>query len=218
MGALRSNGKETDKRMDIILQTGWIFWLIVFLGLADVILFFQRLLHIRRAQIQANDFLKGIYNVLKNGNAQEAITLCDETPGPTAAVVATAIVHRKGSYEALWQAVDNTGREEISRLERRLASLAVTCQIAPLLGLFGTVIAVIRVVQTINDHAPLVQTVHLTGGLMSALACTAAGILVAIAGHVMYTVLIVRIERIVLEMESAASEIVAFLTQENPKA
>ncbi|NCB08468.1 MAG: DUF4293 family protein [Bacteroidia bacterium] len=87
-----------------------------------------------------------------------------------------------------------------------------------LLGLFGTVIAVIGVVQAINDHAPLVQTIHLTGGLMSALACTAAGLLVALAGHVMYTILIVRIERIVLEMESAASEIVAFLTQENPKA
>lgn len=141
--------------------------------------------------------------------------ICEETPGPVAAVVLTAIRHRHGTREAIREAVENTGRSEISRLERRLASLAVTCQIAPLLGLLGTLLGVIRIVQTINEQAPVVQSTDLTSGLMQALVATVAGLLVAVPCHAMYSMLMIRIERIVLDMEAAASEIVAYLTKQD---
>ena len=192
-------------------QGGPVFWLIVVLGIASVIVFFERLLHLRRAQIDYNDFLKGVCNVLENGHIDEAMMICEETPGPVAAVTLTAIRHRQSSHEALREAVDNTGRAEMSRLERRLASLAVICQIAPLLGLLGTLLGVIRIVQTMNEQAPVVQSTDLTAGLMQALVATVAGLLVAVPCHVMYTMLMVRIERIVLDMEACASEIVAYI-------
>ncbi|HRT29170.1 MAG TPA: MotA/TolQ/ExbB proton channel family protein [Kiritimatiellia bacterium] len=195
-------------------QGGPVFWLIVALGIASVIVFFERLLHLRRAQIDYNDFLKGVCNVLENGHIDEAMMICEETPGPVAAVTLTAIRHRQSSHEALREAVDNTGRAEMSRLERRLASLAVTCQIAPLLGLLGTLLGVIRIVQTMNAQAPVVQSTDLTAGLMQALVATVAGLLVAVPCHVMYTMLMVRIERIVLDMEACASEIVAYITKQ----
>ncbi|HHU16189.1 MAG: MotA/TolQ/ExbB proton channel family protein [Kiritimatiellae bacterium] len=192
-------------------QGGPVFLLIVALGIASVIVFFERLLHLRRAQIDYNDFLKGVCNVLENGHIDEAMMICEETPGPVAAVTLTAIRHRQSSHEALREAVDNTGRAEMSRLERRLASLAVICQIAPLLGLLGTLLGVIRIVQTMNEQAPVVQSTDLTAGLMQALVATVAGLLVAVPCHVMYTMLMVRIERIVLDMEACASEIVAYI-------
>ncbi len=194
-------------------QGGPVFLLIVALGIASVIVFFERLLHLRRAQIDYNDFLKGVCNVLENGHIDEAMMICEETPGPVAAVTLTAIRHRQSSHEALREAVDNTGRAEMSRLERRLASLAVICQIAPLLGLLGTLLGVIRIVQTMNEQAPVVQSTDLTAGLMQALVATVAGLLVAVPCHVMYTMLMVRIERIVLDMEACASEIVAYIMQ-----
>ena len=192
-------------------QGGPVFLLIVALGIASVIVFFERLLHLRRAQIDYNAFLKGVCNVLENGHIDEAMMICEETPGPVAAVTLTAIRHRQSSHEALREAVDNTGRAEMSRLERRLASLAVICQIAPLLGLLGTLLGVIRIVQTMNEQAPVVQSTDLTAGLMQALVATVAGLLVAVPCHVMYTMLMVRIERIVLDMEACASEIVAYI-------
>ncbi len=201
--------------MSVVLHGGPVFWLIVFLGVASVAVFFERLLHLRRAQIDYGDFLKGVCNVLENGNIDEAMMICEETPGPVAAVVLTAIRHRHGTREAIREAVENTGRSEISRLERRLASLAVTCQIAPLLGLLGTLLGVIRIVQTINEQAPVVQSTDLTTGLMQALVATVAGLLVAVPCHAMYSMLMIRIERIVLDMEAAASEIVAYLTKQD---
>lgn len=201
--------------MSMIFQGGLVFWLIVALGVAAVLVFFERLLHLRRAQVDYGDFLKGVCNVLENGNTEEAMMICEETPGPAAAVVLTAIRHRHGTREALRAAVENTGRAEISRLERRLASLAVTCQVAPLLGLAGTLLGVIRIVQTMNEQAPVVQSTDLTAGLMQALVTTVAGLLVAVPCHAMYSMLMVRIERIVLDMEASASEIVAYLTRQD---
>lgn len=201
--------------MSLILQGGPVFWLILAIGIAVVFVFFERLLHLRRAQIDYGDFLKGVCNVLENGNIDEAMMICDETPGPVAAVVLTAIRHRKGSRAAIREAVENTGRAELSRLERRLAGLAITCQVAPLLGLLGTLLGVIRIVQVMNEQAPVVQSTDLTSGLMQALVSTVAGLLVAVPCHVMYAMLMVRIERIVLDMEASASEIVAYFTKQD---
>ncbi len=198
--------------MTVLMQSGLVFWLIVLLGIAAVAVFFERLLKLRRAQIDYGDFLKGVCNVLANGHIEEAMMICEESPGPVAAVTLTAIRHRDSTPEALREAVDNTGRAEMSRLERRLASLAVTCQIAPLLGLFGTILGVIRTLLVMSDQAPIIQSTDLTYGLMQALVTTAASLLVAATTHVMYALLMVRIERIVLDMEASASEIVAFLT------
>jgi biopolymer transport protein ExbB len=201
--------------MNVMLQGGPVFWLIACLGVAAVAVFFERLLHLRRAQIDYGDFLKGVCNVLENGNVEEAIMICEESPGPVAAVTLTAIRHRRGTHAALREAVENTGRAEMSRLERRLAFLAITCQIAPLLGLLGTLLGVVRIVQTLNEQAPVVLSTDLTAGLMQALVATVAGLLVAVPCHAMYMMLMVRIERIVLDMEASASEIVVYLTKQD---
>lgn len=98
-------------------------------------------------------------------------------------------------------------------MERRLVWLVVTCQIAPLLGLVGTLLGVIRILLAMTQQAPLVQTIDLAGGLMQALASTVAGLMVMITCHVMYAMLMGRIERLVLDMEASASELVAYLTR-----
>ena len=201
--------------MSTILQGGPVLWVILFLGLVALLVFFERLLFLRRARMDYSDFLKGVCNVLEKGNIDEAMMICEETPGPIPAVTLTAIRHRQGTHEALREAVENTGRAEMSRLERRLASLAITCQIAPLLGLLGTLLGVIKIVRVMNDQAPVVLSTDLTSGLMQALVATAAGLLVAIPCYVMYMMLMVRIERIVLDMEASASEIVAYLTKQD---
>jgi biopolymer transport protein ExbB len=201
--------------MNLFWQGGPVFWLLVFAGVAAVIVFFERLLHLRRAQIDYDDFLKGVCNVLENGNVDEAMAICEETPGPVAAVTLTAIRHRNGSLEAMREAVDNKGHAELSRMERRLASLAVTCQTAPLLGLLGTILGIVKIVQDMNAQAPVIQSTDLTAGLMHALLAAVAGLMVAVPCHIMYALLMVRIERLVLDMEASASEIVAFLTKQN---
>jgi len=191
---------------------GVVFLIILLLELGTIIVFFERLIHLRRAQVDYSDFIGGVCNVLDRDNSDEAAMLCEETPGPVAAVVMTAIRHRTGSLGTLRDAVDNTGRAEISRLERRVVSLAVIAQVAPLFGLLGTLVGVINIVYLINQQAPLIQNTDLTVGLMRALVTTVAGLIVAITAHSMYALLMLRIERIVQDMEAAAAQIVAYFT------
>ena len=191
---------------------GVVFFILVCLEVITIVVFFERLLHLRRAQVDHADFIKGVCNVLDRDNIGEAVMLCEDTPGPVAAVVLTAIRYKDGSLSALKDAVHNTGRSEISRLERRVVALAVNSQIAPMLGLLGTLLGVIDVVLLLNDQAPLVESTALASGLMKALVTTAAGLIVAVTSYTMYSMLMVRIERIVLDMEAAASSIAAYFT------
>jgi len=190
---------------------GPVLWICLACGLVAFVVFIERSLHLHRARIKSEDFLKGIFNILKRGNDREAVTICEETPGPVAYIVKTAILHRQDTKAAIQEAVENAGLSEVSRMERRLVVIATVAQIAPLLGLLGTVLGMIDMLFVIQQQAPLIQSADVALPLMRALAATAAGLTVAIPCYVAFNMLVVKIDRIVLDMERAKSEVVAFL-------
>lgn len=192
------------------LSGGPVFWLLVALATAAVVIFFERFFELRRVQIDWQDFVKGVVNVLGSGNVDEALAICEDTAVPVANVVATAIRHRDAAAGALHDAVDAQGRAEISRLDRRLAALAIIGQVAPLLGLLGTVVGFVKAVLLVNSQA-LVARVDLMDAAMESLVSAALGLAVAIPVIVMYGSLRVRLERIVVELEAAASQITGYL-------
>jgi len=194
----------------MILTGGPVVWILLVMAFVALVTYFERLLDLRRAQVDCQDFLKGVVNVLESGNDDEALSICDDLAAPVAQVVATAIRHRDGSVRALREAVDAQGRSEIGRLDRRLAVLAIIGQIAPLLGLLGTVIGFIRTVLLVNSQ-PVVSRADLMNGSMEALVAAAVGLGVAIPVMVMHASLRVRLDRIVVELEAAASQIVGYL-------
>ena len=193
------------------LTGGPVFWILLVLAVVAIVTYFERLLDIRRAQVDYQDFLKGVVNILDAGNDAEALSICEDTPAPVANVVATAIRHRSGSALALRDAVDAQGRAEIGRLDRRLAALAIIAQIAPALGLLGTIIGLIRTVMLVNAQE-LVSRAELLSASMEALVSAALGLVVAIPVTVMYGSLRVRLDRIVVELEAAASQIIGYLS------
>ena len=192
---------------------GSVFWILLALAVAAVVVFFERLLELRRAQIDWQDFIKGVVNVLSRGNTDEALAICEDTAVPVANVVATAIRHRSGSARALREAVDAQGRAEVGRLDRRLASLAIMGQIAPLLGLLGAIIGLIKAVMLVNSDV-IVTKAALMSTAMEALVPAALGLVVAIPVTVMHGSLRIRMDRLVVELEAAATSIVGFMSAE----
>lgn len=198
------------------ISGGPVFWLLVALAVAAVVIFFERFFELRRVQIDWQDFVKGVINVLGGGNAEEALAICEDTAVPVASVVATAIRHRDAGARVLRESVDSQGRAEISRLDRRLAALAIIGQISPLIGLLGTIIGFIKTVLLVNSQE-LVTRADLLNSSMEALLSAALGLGVAIPVAVMYGVLRVRMERIVVEMEAAASQITGYIATREAK-
>ena len=194
---------------------GPIFLIICLAGLAALAIFLERIVRLRQARIRYEDFLNGVFNILEKGKVREATALCDDSPGPVVRLMRAAILHRDEPRDALRQILDNTGRAEISRMERRLAALTTITQAPPLLGLLGSLLGILGTVQTMRGELPLVQTLDITGGLVRALVTSIAGLAVAIPSFVMYNILVVRIDRIVLDMEQASGDILAFMSRWN---
>jgi len=200
----------------MISVCGPVFWVLIVLLIVSVFVYMGRLIDLRRTQIDYQDFLKGVINVLDRGNDAEALVICEDTAAPVAQIVATAIRHRHVPARVLREAVDSQGRAEVGRLDRRLASLAIIAQIAPLLGLLGTLIGFIRVVLIVNGRETLVRADLLTG-TMQALVVAAVGIAIAIIVSVMYGSLRVRLDRTVVDLEAAASQIIGYISSQKEK-
>lgn len=195
----------------ILHHGGPILWFIIISGIIALGVFIERGLHLHRARIKSDDFLTGIFNILSRHNIQEAMVICDETPGPVAYIVKTAIQHRDDPRAAIQHAVEEASLAEISRMERRLVVVATVAQITPLLGLLGTVIGMLKSLLIMRQQFPMIQSADVTEGLLLALITTAAGLMVAIPCYAAFNLLVIKVDRIVLDMQRAAADTLAFL-------
>lgn len=188
-------------------------WVILFASAVAVLVFIERFLHCHRAQINSTEFLNGVRNVLKRDNIVEALSICDATPGPVARLVKTAILNRDHGRERVREALEEAGLAEVPRLEEKLNLLATIAQLAPLLGLLGTVLGFIRTFMLMQKEGLNAHFSLLSDGVWQALICAAAGLAVAIPAHAAYNYLVSRVNSIVLDMERAATEIVNIVTE-----
>jgi biopolymer transport protein ExbB len=191
----------------LFFQGGPMIWLILAASAIALVVFIERVLHYHRAQINSMEFLNGVRNVLKRDNVVEAISICDATPGPVARLVKVAIINREKGRDGVREALEEAGLVEVPPLESKLNLLATVAQIAPLMGLLGTVLGFIQVFSLLQTKTTVPTMQDLSGGVWQALICTAAGLAVAIPCYAGYNYLVSRVNAIVLDMEKAATEI-----------
>jgi len=190
-------------------------WLIFIAAATAAVVFIERALYCHRSQINSAEFINGVRTVLKRGNVVEAISICDATPGPVARLVKAAILHREQGRDRVREAVEEAGLIEVPRLEEKLNLLATIAQVSPLLGLFGTIVGFIHVFMHLSEaglYAHISGPDSLATGIWESLICAAGGIAVAIPAHTGYNYLVSRVNKIVLDMERAAAEIVNIVT------
>ena len=192
---------------------GPVIWLILIAAATAAVVFIERALFCHRSQINSAEFLNGVRTVIKRGNIVEAIAICDATAGPVARLVKAAILARDLGRDRVREAVEEAGLTEVPRLEEKLNLLATIAQIAPLLGLFGTIVGLIDVFGQIEQAGLYAHIELLSHGVWKALVCAAGGIAVAIPAHAGYNYLVSRVNKIVLDMERAAAEIVNIVTE-----
>lgn len=170
------------------------------IGLA---VFFERAWTLRRARTLPRDLVHRAEELVRRGNIEEAMALCRRCGSPLAQVIQTALKNAGLGRDAVKEAVQEVGRREAAHLERWVGVLGTVANIAPLLGLLGTVSGMIKAftvisVQGVGDPGSL------AGGISEALITTAAGLTVAIPTFVAYRYFLGRVDRIVLELEQHA--------------
>lgn len=191
----------------LLLRGGPMMFLLLIVSAVAMVVFIERLLHYHRAQINSAEFLTGVRNVLKRENVVEALSICEATPGPVARLVKTAILNRDNGRDGVREALEEAGLLEVPRLEERLNLLATIAQIAPIMGLLGTVLGFIEVFQAIQSQGLSAQSSTLAEGVWKALVCTAFGLAISVPSYAGYNYLVSRVNSIVLDMEKASTEI-----------
>jgi|EP00831_Metopus_contortus_P005144 biopolymer transport protein ExbB len=201
---------------EMIQEGGEIMWVILFCSLVSTFIFIERWFHFHREQINVGELVKGLINVLKRDGFIEAVSLCDNTPGPVARILMAAIQAYQKGDEDVRQAIEDAALTEVPRLERRLNVLGTIGYVAPLLGLLGTVLGMMRAFSTISSQkTALLSAVDISGDIRMALITTAAGLCVAIPCYVAYNYLIGRVQAMTLDMEKASSEIIYYFKHRN---
>ncbi|HXJ76082.1 MAG TPA: MotA/TolQ/ExbB proton channel family protein, partial [Candidatus Dormibacteraeota bacterium] len=153
-------------------QGGLMIWVILCTSAVAIVVFIERVLHYHRAQINSMEFLNGVRNVLKRANVVEAISICDATPGPVARLVKVAILNRDKGRDGVREALEEAGLVEVPPLEDKLNLLATIAQVAPLMGLFGTVLGFIKFFTALQTKTTIPTMQDLSGGVWQALICT----------------------------------------------
>jgi biopolymer transport protein ExbB len=193
---------------------GPMIWVLLVLAFLGVMLFVERVLYLHRGQIRAKAFLDGIKNILAKRRLIEALTVCEETPGPVAAVVKAALLHADDSAEAMRFHVQEAAVVELPALERRLHSIAAIAQVAPLVGILGTILGFITTFAAFERGGNYVTATALSAGMWQALLATAGGLLLAIPAHLAYHFLAGRVRAIVRDVEWSGNEIMKYLLTE----
>lgn len=198
----------------LLAKGGPIMIVVILLALLFLVLFVERTLFLHRAQIRSKPFLDGIKNTLEKRRIVEALTLCEETPGPVAAVVKAALLHAGEDAEKLRFAVQEAAVVEVPALERRLGSIAAIAQVAPLVGLLGTFVGMITTFSAFTRGGQYATANALAGGLWQALLVTVGSLMVAIPCHLAYHFLVSRVRGMIRDIEWAGNEIMRYLLSE----
>jgi biopolymer transport protein ExbB len=175
----------------------------------------DRYLVYHRERINLAEFLAGVRNVLRRDNVVEAVSICDATPGPVARLVKAAVLARDGGRERVIEAMEEVGMTEVPRLEARLNVLATIGQIAPMIGLLGTLFGFIGVFEDLQRSGGFAASASLFHHLWQALYSAAGGLAIAIVSQTAYNFLVGRVNAIALDMEKASAEAIRLVT-DNP--
>ena len=178
-------------------------WLLFFSAAIAVVVFAERYMLYRSVQINTMEFIGGLGNVMSRGNIVEAISICDSTNSPAARLVREAIVNRDRGRDDMKEALEQAGAGEVARLERNLWVLATLGQIAPLLGLLGTVMGFMTDEVVTNLHA------HFSRALIP----TALGLAVGVPCYVAYNYLVAEVGGLVMDMEKASLDAIRLVEE-----
>ncbi|HEX2099958.1 MAG TPA: MotA/TolQ/ExbB proton channel family protein [Candidatus Synoicihabitans sp.] len=204
-----------DFDFSLLMRGGPMMWVVGVMAVAALVLFVERTLYLHRGQIRSTAFVDGIKNILAKRRIVEALTVCEEAPGPVAAVVKAALLHAHADESRMRFAVQEAGIVEIPALERRLGTIAAIAQVAPLVGLLGTLLGLITTFYAFTEGGTEYATARaLSQGLWQALIVTAASLLVAAPAHLAYHFLSGRVRAIVRDVEWAANEMMRYLLTE----
>jgi biopolymer transport protein ExbB len=162
----------------------------------------ERLMYFMSSSVNGRRFMNELASHMKAGNPRAALEFCQRSKSPIGRVMTQAVANMNRSRDDQVQRLDTAIELEQVEMERNIGVLGTMANIAPLLGLFGTVVGIIRafadIARTGSGGGAVVAM-----GVSEALLTTAAGIIVAVVATIFFNVFVRRIRSRVAQLEDA---------------
>lgn len=188
----------------IIQAAGWPVWPLLIASLVALALIVERLLSLRRSRVLPEKLLDEALRAQKSGKAGAEAVAALERNSPLGRVLAAGLRASAGGKEEMREAMEEAGAAASHELERFLTTLGTIASLAPLMGLFGTVVGMIEIFGAQNGAGA--DPAQLARGISIALYNTALGLAVAMPTMVFYRHFRALADRFTLEMEQQAAK------------
>ena len=199
--------------MDFAIKGGWVMIPIILLSLVAAYIFIERFYVIRKATREDSNFMNRIKDYIRDGKVDAAMALCKSTDSPSARMIEKGIRRLGRPLQDISTAIENVGKLEISKLERGFPTLATITGAEPMLGFLGTVIGMVQSFYAMAQAGNNIEVSLLSDGIYTALITTVAGLIVGILGYFAYNTLVVRVERVVFNLEATNTEFLDILNE-----
>jgi len=199
--------------LDLAIKGGWVMIPIVLLSFIADYIFIERYYVIRKATKEDTNFMNRIKDYIHDGKIDAAVALCRSTDSPSARMVEKGISRLGRPLQDISTAIENVGKLEISKLEKAFPTLATITGAEPMLGFLGTVIGMVRSFYAMSQAGNNIEVSLLSDGIYTALITTVAGLIVGILGYFAYNNLIVKVERVVFNLEATLTEFMDILNE-----
>jgi biopolymer transport protein ExbB len=188
------------------------FTMIILAGCSVIVLtfIFERWLFFKHTSIDADRFYIKIKDAFRNEGIEKAITVCNTSLSPLAAVVKSGLEESDRSAHAASEMMDATAIEQRNKLEKNLNVLGTLGNIAPLIGLFGTVVGIIRAFHSLAVSGSGGPSV-ISAGIAEALITTASGLAVAVPAVIFYNFFLRRVSTIMSEIEVVSKKVMVLM-------
>lgn len=193
----------------IIQAAGWPIWFLLLASVIAVAIIIERSTALRRAKIVPPGLLQSAIAEYQRGGIAEEFLARLNAHSPLGRILAAALKNDKSSREVMKDAVEEAGRGVAHELERFLTSLGTIASMAPLMGLFGTIVGMIEIFGSATGvgHNPQ-QLAH---GISIALYNTGFGLIIAIPAMIAYRHFRAFVDSCVIEMELQALKLIEVL-------
>jgi biopolymer transport protein ExbB len=199
--------------LDLAIKGGWVMIPIILLSFVAAYIFIERFYVIRKATREDQNFMNRIKDYIHDGKIEAALALCRSTDSPSARMVEKGISRLGRPLQDISTAIENVGKLEIAKLEKSFPTLATITGAEPMLGFLGTVIGMVQSFYNMEQAGNNIDVSMMSGGIYTALITTVAGLIVGILGYFAYNTLVVRVERVVFNLEATLTEFMDILNE-----
>ncbi len=190
----------------IIQAAGWPIWFLLISSVIALALIIERSLYLRRRRILPPNLLDEVIRVYHNGKISPEVVQNLEQNSPLGRVLAAGLRNVNAPREVMKESIEEAGRGTAHDLERFLTTLGTIATLAPLLGLFGTVVGMIEIFA--SQEASGTNPAQLAHGISVALYNTGFGLAIAMPALVFYRHFRALVDTFIVDMEQQAVKFV----------